>query len=1070
MSLYSRLDRLAADVAKLDRKVDSVSNAPQAQRTSIEAGTMDVNDQDGNLVSTIGLQEDGSGATRFFDGPTPPIPAGFTALADGPLIQGTWDGSFVDGQQATYDLAYLEVAATLVDDGSRVSFATITAKEGASASVVANQSGTWAVAVRSVSQAGKKSNFFSAGTVEVKLVDLAGAIKAVQDSANGKNKVNYSDRPPTAADPGIFDDTWFVGQVGRPNDVVEATNLLPNASFENGLTGYIQNTSLSTNTITTSQPYKGQSAARIEAKAAATTFTYIGTDQFAVTAGQWLGTSAKVRADTTGVHSRTRLIFYSSTGSQISAPYLTDVTALGSNYVGLDGAVEVPAGAVSARLYAYLYSNASGAKPSTGQALVTDAWLAILAHSEATALAAVTTYFDGDTSSGESDNESHYRWTGTPHASTSEKYLPALDIGDSDNWNVIEQYRHDGTGWVKVELSHYVFSTVDLGKATVGELDGIRIMARTITSDVFSGDAFDGIVFRGNTFVTRDGNGEFSDRGLFFQKPDGTAIFRVPTDGTPISMSAADVQIQRAQVDELELVDGEVRSGGVMTLASGVTAPASPAELNASWKRETQLSRPPEVSMDWTGLAYWNGLYVRGVNVLGSTGDSADRIELYNPDGSLNRYINIDLNPRAGVAVIGDVVYTVGPDHVAANMGKQWCHGFNLNTGARVSRWEFVNFFAKDQAQIALGTDGTNLVAAGVAPNVVLSVFKYNPATGTQVGAQLTDTGWNISARELFGVQQIGADIYITHKGSTRVYTVSGSTMTRKTGSSNGTPWAGWSNPNKNAGGMTFLDGVPLVADSGAVYTASEFTSDTTIQACFTWTNGTQETTPSPVASLALQAFESATLSVARRAGLQKRLYVKIGTGAWSRIDLSTDATAFILTGPVGVPASLPSSNTFPASTPAVLKSGIGSFEIKGDGSGKWGPLTFHADGTMSSSAVPNWIPVTTFASGYGPQTWGHVPAYRVWPDGKVEWQGIVAMTGTPASSNNMTTGTADVLTIPALAQSNYPIPVTAASTTGINLRRIEFSPDGAKAMLRVFNGGQTGTWVSLENIYYYKS
>src|SRR5699024_8872349 len=72
-------------------------------------------------------------------------------------------------------------------------------------------------------------------------------------------------------------------------------------------------------------------------------------------------------------------------------------------------------------------------------------------------------YFDGDTEDGTTDNESHYRWTGPAHASTSEKYLPALDIGDSSNWNIIEQYRHDGNGWVKVELSHYVFSTVDLG-------------------------------------------------------------------------------------------------------------------------------------------------------------------------------------------------------------------------------------------------------------------------------------------------------------------------------------------------------------------------------------------------------------------------------------------------------------------------------------------------------------------------------------------------------------------------------------------------------------------------------
>src|SRR5699024_9979943 len=155
-----------------------------------------------------------------------------TASSDGPIIQATWDGTFQDGAEATYDLAYLEVAATQIDDDTNVSFATITAKEGASASVVADVTGDWVVAVRSVSQAGKKSEFATAGTVEVKLTDVAGAIEAVQDSANGKNKVTYSSHAPTENDPGIFDDTWFVGQVGRPNDIVEATNAALTGSFE----------------------------------------------------------------------------------------------------------------------------------------------------------------------------------------------------------------------------------------------------------------------------------------------------------------------------------------------------------------------------------------------------------------------------------------------------------------------------------------------------------------------------------------------------------------------------------------------------------------------------------------------------------------------------------------------------------------------------------------------------------------------------------------------------------------------------------------------------------------------
>ena len=141
------IKKLATQLARLDREVKSWRGA-QADFTSIEAGTMDINDSDGNLVSRVGFQDDGSGAVRFFDGPVPPVPSGVTASADGPIIQATWDGSFENGAEATYDLAYLEVAATLVDDDTNVSFATITAKEGASASVVADVTGDWVVAVR----------------------------------------------------------------------------------------------------------------------------------------------------------------------------------------------------------------------------------------------------------------------------------------------------------------------------------------------------------------------------------------------------------------------------------------------------------------------------------------------------------------------------------------------------------------------------------------------------------------------------------------------------------------------------------------------------------------------------------------------------------------------------------------------------------------------------------------------------------------------------------------------------------------------------------------------------------
>ena len=930
MSLYSRLDRLAADVEKLNRQVTAVANSPQSQRTSVEGGSIDFNDADGNLMAIVGGQDDGSNTIRHVDGPTPPIPSGLSAHVDGPIVQVSWDGTFEGGVSATWDWSHLEVVA--VGPNNENLRATINDVTGATANLAATVSGEWTVVARSVSRAEKRSLDGDAGTVDVKLVDIDGAIEAVQDSANGKNKVTYSDRPPTPADPGIFDDTWFVGQVGRPNDVVEATNIVANSSLETDAAGWSPYSWTGSGSRTQGAGAFGDWFYRLTATSAITGLKGRYHDVLTtVKSGQKWTLSIHVRPSRT-ISLRPQGEFRGPSGVVGSPQYGNYFACPAGEWTRIHMTITAVGDATTIRHQTYLHD----ATLQAGDTLDLDA--------EMIALGPLMPYFDGDTPSGETDNESHYRWTGEPHASTSEKYLPALDIGDSDNWNIIEQYRHDGSGWVKVELSHYVFSTVDLGKATVGELDGIRIMARTITSDLFSGDAFDGIVFRGNTFVTRDGNGEFSDRGLFFQKPDGTAIFRVPTDGTPISMSAADVQIQRAQVDELELVEGEVRSGGVMTLASGVTAPASPAELNASWKREAQLPRPEESSMDWTGLAYWNGLYVRGVNVLGSAGDSADRIEVYNPDGTLNKSISIDLNPRAGVAVIGDIVYTVGPDHVARpGAEKQWCHGFNLNTGARVSRWEYVHFWASNQKKIAIGVDGTNLMVAGVDPNAVLYVFKYTPSTGALVGSQMTtnfDVGY---AADIYGVGTSGGNIYVSPRGQVREYTVSGSTLTKTAGFA-------WDNPNWNSGGFVFVNDRPVVVDSGAVYTGSKFAQSATVSACFTWTNGAYETTPSPVAGVQVASRESVAISLPTRAGLQKNLYLKSSQngGAWTKTTVP-ETTTSVLIGEVSSGLNAPpTQNTFPASTPAVLKSGVGNLEFRGDGSGRIGPLTFGADGSMT--------------------------------------------------------------------------------------------------------------------------
>lgn len=51
---------------------------------------------------------------------------------------------------------------------------------------------------------------------------------------------------------------------------------------------------------------------------------------------------------------------------------------------------------------------------------------------------------------------------------------------DATTGNIIGQWSHTGGAWVAQELSHEVIASVDLGKATVGELDGVHIKGKSI--------------------------------------------------------------------------------------------------------------------------------------------------------------------------------------------------------------------------------------------------------------------------------------------------------------------------------------------------------------------------------------------------------------------------------------------------------------------------------------------------------------------------------------------------------------------------------------------------------------
>src|SRR5699024_2617586 len=217
-------------------------------------------------------------------------------------------------------------------------------------------------------------------------------------------------------------------------------------------------------------------------------------------------------------------------------------------------------------------------------------------------------------------------------------------------------------------------------------------------------------------------------------QPDGTSMVRFPTDGSPLSLTASDTQIERASIGELDVSNGAVRSGGQLTLASGVTAPASPPELTTGWHKITTLepssgrNYPPH---NWESLGYWSAgnAWVRSVNIFGASSREPDKVEIFDYEtGSFIRSFNIELNPTNGLTIIGDIVYLLGDVYTSSGVKSRWIYGYNLNTGARTSRHEYTRNI---QGRNALGNDGTNLIVASVY-NRELWVHRRDPVTGVQ--------------------------------------------------------------------------------------------------------------------------------------------------------------------------------------------------------------------------------------------------------------------------------------------------------------------------------------------------
>lgn len=1024
MSLYTRLDRLARDLDRVESKVDSVSNRPQTGRTSVEGGSLDFNDSDGNLRAIVGEQDDGGNTINVVSGPTPPTPAGFTVRTDHGSLTVHWDGEFEDGAVAPTDwarwAAYAQQGQFVTPSRETAIGGTDSASGGETTAGV--EKGTWTVTVVAWSQAGKMSEMADPVTVEVPgygdivmeeidaaetiikngsdilvraqetlggkldsafgqidsinedMSNLDEAVQGAVESANGKNTVNFDTVPPTEADEGVEGDTWFVGRVGREEEQVLARNLWRSSqmSVHRGMTPAAS---------ITATPIEGglELEATSEAPSGAYSLIYTQTP-YRVPVEANSSYSWAIPIENTGDKPFPVRINSWIEASGTPSGFASKTLDPGETWIAKMEGMDSSDNGEDIRFS--LYYGAGSDKPEVGAKIVMLDGTTLVQSSTA------VDPFNGDTADGEGYDDPRYRWVGEPAESESEMYLaPTEDL--SQAWNVTAEYRHDGNGWVQVELSHHVLSSMDVGKlvagsatikeAVVQKLFTEVVVARMAMADEFIGsnaildesvtapkivaseelwaklgqfveiraeqlhaDALNGRVITGTTLQTSGGQGKWSDAGLSIEAPDGESLVNFPTDGSPLSLNADNTTIRSASIDNLDFGDSSLTAGHRLTLETGQLAYPRAPEMRQGWFPYLRFE-DPQSSHTWSGLARWGDKWVRLVNEYGNV--STDRLEIYNTDGSLNTSHGLQMNPSHDVAVIGDTAYVLGKDHARPD-DEVWFFGIDLHTGQRVSRWQFETQAPGNKIGLSVAPSG-NLVSAFV-PISNLYLTQWDPNTGAK--GKGYSIRWDLKyTHDVQGVAWVGDQIYLTHQQATRVYHVSGDSISRLADDGNESGWAGWYHPNKDGAGMVMHDGQPLVVtQAGELIQGSTFTSDdsATIEAGITFHDGQHETDLSATRSLALSAYNMAAVSIPHRPGLTTRLYYRLAGGDWKQTD-ADEATKrlWIDKIPNGDNGTPPDENTFPQSSPSEVVSASGGFVVRGNGSGQWGPLQVTADG-----------------------------------------------------------------------------------------------------------------------------
>lgn len=597
--------------------------------------------------------------------------------------------------------------------------------------------------------------------------------------------------------------------------------------------------------------------------------------------------------------------------------------------------------------------------------------------------------------------------------------------------------------------------------AKLGEF--LRVSAQMIEVGALDGQVITGAIIQS----PGEGAGyQLTEGGYTSRDADGNVTVRLPSDGSSPQFRG-DIEARSLTASgrvSMQATGNEITSGAELVLESGVTAPLSPPTVGVTYDR-MELPYTGELNgINTAGLARANGLWWRA-----SRGETSLLLHSVNDAGVITATYPTGLLGSNGMTAIGNEIFILGrwdgaseARHVAV---------YSALTGAYIRRWVYAAY-GTGSYQPGIGVSSGSIVIAQCWADGKLSWRGYNPSTGTQLGASV-DTG-AILRQNITGIYGGAADYgtsYVTvvrEDGVTNVFTSAGVNVTG----------GGWNSAGQaSVVGFVWDSGsFHHLTDQGVLVTYSGFqnpdgdTDDWWV--CTDWRGdgGSRTTMGQPQRFQFMRRSELQVSAGTPPVGATGMVvYLARKTTTPGRTDFHALGTYSGGTARIDVPTNWAtgsnplSTNTFNTSTPGMIRSRSTNFEVKGDGTGHWGPFTFNADGSMTSAAVPAWVPITSFKNGCTVGDFGFVPAYRSWPDGKVELRGVVK-------------GNLDVIkeifSLPSAARSAQPVNLTAATNGGGTapaVMRVEIGSLATPDSLSVVPQGVTRVWVSLDGLYYYQ-